>query len=171
MEAGKRGTEQLFKPRSRYTTWPGQHLKTTVDHALELEGSPLLQAGNNLPNIWKLATQGIFVTEMPATEEHACFYKAGWNVISKGNHSRVPAKLLGQVRHRQVTSLRGATTGHRTDPACSQHHSPCLLSALHQVKRSLTWNTIAELEKQLYKPKLIPILGWGIHTGAALYQR
>lgn len=47
--------ERLFKPWSCYTAWPGQRLKTTVDHGLELEGSPLPQAGNGLPNIWKLA--------------------------------------------------------------------------------------------------------------------
>lgn len=58
------GSSYLFKPWSCYTAWPGQRLKATVDHGLELEGSPLPQAGSGLPNIWKLATKleahGIF---------------------------------------------------------------------------------------------------------------
>lgn len=54
----------------------------------------------------KPEAHGIFVTEMPATEEQARFYEASWKGIAKRNHCRVPAKLLGQARDREVKSFR-----------------------------------------------------------------
>lgn len=127
-----------------------------MDHGLELEGSPLPQAGNSLPNIWKLAAKleahGIFVTEMPATAEQALFYEApGKGSLSETTAESQQSCWTGRRQTGQVF-WRGARIPHSADPDRSQHHSPCLLSA-PRYGGSFTWNTpVAALDKQIYNP-------------------
>lgn len=150
-------------------------MKTTVDHGLELEGSPLPQAGNSLPYIWKLALNSrhmAFLSQRCQLLKSKLF---SMRLAGKGSLSETTAESqqscwTGRGQTGQVFQ-RGARIPHSADPDRSQHHSPCLLSA-PRYRGSFTWNTpVAALDKQIYKPKLLPISGQGMHTGAALYQR
>lgn len=110
----QKGKWQLWKPRSCQTAWPGRHLKTTGEHGRELKGSPLPQAGNSLLSIWKLATeleaQGIFVTEVPGTEEQTCFQEdSGKGSLSKSLWSPRKAAGTGKDRSGLLERCRDTT--------------------------------------------------------------